>query len=287
MVIVLIMPSAAMARLTATDVMNASPVGADASVGPSMVGGGSAGCPVSQLPVDGSTYWSDGVTTITAPGLRSSSFGTRGNGTEALGFNGSASSRHLRADSRCVNKDLLSHATSATHSASAEPGAATEVELACPDGARVFGGGAAWHKRGEAPAATDATSAWISSSSPRDDGRSWYANGFNDSANSLKLTVTVLCAPRSQLDGYTVVEGSAMVANATLGTAASCPPGSRVITGGMLWSKPGEGPKPSLASSTRVMNSYDTGANTRAANGENTSAKTLKLKATTVCLDPA
>jgi hypothetical protein len=65
--------------------------------------------------------------------------------------------------------------------------------VSCGAGKRAVPGGAYWHRPGEGRDAS--FSAWLKASVPRNAGRRWYADGWNDDSEALLLRIVALCLP--------------------------------------------------------------------------------------------
>lgn len=164
--------------------------------------------------------------------------------------------------------------------ASAGTGAATAT---CPSGDVVVTGGAYWHPTtSDASDPTLATS--ISSSSPQTNLSGWYANGFNQSNQSMKLTVVAQCLPKSALGSYTILKREVVVDPNRPGNAdLTCKSGQAVVEGGGVWHKPGKNPKPGLFGflSTSMPDASTTGWSVA---GWSSSASDLDLRVVAVCV---
>ncbi len=124
----------------------------------------------------------------------------------------------------------------------------------CPAGHRIVSGGAFWHLPNQPPTAQDAE-AWISSSTPTEDGGGWYADGANNTATPRVLTIIAHCLPSASVGGYSIHAQDLPASNAIAGGYLPCPDGQRIVTGGAFWHEPGQGPNVADAGASPLSSS--------------------------------
>jgi hypothetical protein len=106
--------------------------------------------------------------------------------------------------------------------------------VACPAGTRVIGGGADWNLG----AIRD-----VEYFAPSDDGASWYATGSSTKVGD-SLHVEAYCVDSSELAGAQLVKQAYTDPASGTNLQASCPAGTRVLTGGVYAALPGQGVDP-------------------------------------------
>ena len=115
----------------------------------------------------------------------------------------------------------------------------------CPQGTRLFGGGAFWHDGDGKPTFALANDAWLSSSYPDEDRRLWYADGENRTGDDAVLRVVVRCLPTDRLSKIKVRRTNHSLEDGEVGGGPrTCPAGAVAMTGGAYRHRPGEPPNP-------------------------------------------
>jgi hypothetical protein len=112
--------------------------------------------------------------------------------------------------------------------------------VSCPTGKRIVTGGAYFHLPGKGRDPT--LEAYLSSSAPVTDGRSWFAAGVNWESVGLRLRIIARCVSKEVVGTYVVRTLDVPLAfHEAGGGTAACPAGHRIVTGGAFWHLPGKG----------------------------------------------
>src|SRR4051794_38928207 len=124
----------------------------------------------------------------------------------------------------CANADDVGTIHSVTASFVEGTNGRAAGQATCPDGEGVLSGGVDWGTTGDRH---------IDFSGPNPNGGSWFASGTSAATNDT-LYIEVRCVPNSSLvNEVTVMSTSGAIAGGATGTqTASCPAGTRVLTGG-------------------------------------------------------
>lgn len=162
-------------------------------------------------------------------------------------------------------------------------GASGTATATCPSGDLVVTGGAYWHPTNSSTSSPTINTS-VSSSSPQTNLSGWYATGVNQSTQSMQMTVTADCLPKSALGKYTVLKREVLVDPNRPGNAdLACKSGQLVIAGGGVWHKPGSNPKPGLAAHLTTSDP-DLNATGWSVAGTNTGSTVLDLRVVAVCV---
>lgn len=127
----------------------------------------------------------------------------------------------------------------------------------CPQGTRLFGGGAFWHDGDGDPEFTLANDAWLSSSYPDDGGKFWYADGENRTGDDSVLRVVVRCLPTGRLSKVKFRRANYPLEDGEVGGGPlTCQPGTVALTGGAYRHRPGDPPRPNNGDDFRISSMF-------------------------------
>jgi hypothetical protein len=219
---------------------------------------GDSVCDPSLRTVGGGAFW-DGntVTPAEADEFWTSSLAPMGKRHwYAAGANVAGGSRGFSRYVQCLPKRKLRGATTRTKDFVLEDLEHGGGSVRCPDGKRLFGGGAFWHDGDGNTSVVFANDVWLSSSYPKS-GKAWYADGENQTGDDYVLRVVVRCLPSSRLAKVKVRRTDHSLDDGeTGGGAQGCPPGTIALTGGAYRHRAGGDPRPHNGGDFRVSSVF-------------------------------
>jgi hypothetical protein len=174
----------------------------------------------------------------------------------AAGANVAGGNRGFSAYVQCLPKRKLRGAATRTKDFPLDDLEHGGGSVRCPEGKRLFGGGAYWHDGTGNTSVVFANDLWLSSSYPKS-GKAWYADGENQTGDDYVLRVVARCVPSDRLAKVKVRTSDYSLDDAETGGGSEiCPPGMIGLTGGAYRHRAGKGPRPHNGGDFRLSSAF-------------------------------
>jgi hypothetical protein len=221
----------------------------DIAVGAFQPGGGRVDCPSGYKATAGGGTWTatgqSGVALVLGRWLSVSLPVNKGASWYVAGYNGDGADAVLHLRVMCLPSSVVGTLTFKEAWSVWNGVDAASATVSCGPGKVLVTGGAAWQVQGNKPGTGLAQHHWLASSSPRINGKAWFAAGSgNVPGAGEQLHVVAYCRSSSAVGAYTIrfkeisPVGTNIAFVSFFSDGAKICPSGRVVTGGAYWQNP-------------------------------------------------